>query len=237
LAKARSEHELLAKKLALIESRLLIGGENMLEKAEEQARLLQKSQDELEKSRKNQHQLKKAIEERLAERVDMEERYSNLADEAAGKTAKLRKLVGLLAAANAEQADADSEHQREIEGLLDSVRMLRKELLLNLLFIENFIPPDALELIERFVSWNEQLGDWQLKCIAYTGNNMRARQPPTVMPPEDDPITDSSHLFLSYANELGSSVAVNNEIGPGFKPRLKSGKRERNAAQLRALLD
>jgi kinesin family protein 3/17 len=68
LANARSEHELLARKLALIESRLLVGGENMLEKAEEQARLLQKSQDELEKSRRNQNQLKKAIEEKLAER-------------------------------------------------------------------------------------------------------------------------------------------------------------------------
>ena len=21
--------------------------------------------------------------------------------------------------------------------------------------------------------WNEDLGEWQLKCVAYTGNNMR----------------------------------------------------------------
>ncbi len=58
----------------------------------------------------------------------MEERYSNLADEAAGKTAKLRKLVALLAAARAEQADADAEHQREIEGLLDSVSTPRRSI-------------------------------------------------------------------------------------------------------------
>lgn len=29
------------------------------------------------------------------------------------------------------------------------------------------------QLIERNVTWNEELGEWQLKCIAYTGNNMR----------------------------------------------------------------
>ena len=31
-------------------------------------------------------------------------------------------------------------------------------------------------MIERFVSWNDDIGDWELKCIAYTGNNMRKRE-------------------------------------------------------------
>lgn len=29
------------------------------------------------------------------------------------------------------------------------------------------------EMIERYVHWNEDIGEWQLKCVAYTGNNMR----------------------------------------------------------------
>lgn len=28
-------------------------------------------------------------------------------------------------------------------------------------------------LIERYVHWNEDIGEWQLKCVAYSGNNMR----------------------------------------------------------------
>jgi len=32
-------------------------------------------------------------------------------------------------------------------------------------------------LIEKFVSWNEDIGEWQLKCVAYTGNNMRKQVP------------------------------------------------------------
>jgi len=32
-------------------------------------------------------------------------------------------------------------------------------------------------LVERFVSWNEDIGEWQLKCVAYTGNNMRKQVP------------------------------------------------------------
>ena len=30
-------------------------------------------------------------------------------------------------------------------------------------------------IIEENVHWNEEIGEWQLKCVAYTGNNMRRR--------------------------------------------------------------
>lgn len=39
-------------------------------------------------------------------------------------------------------ADQQQEHQRETEGLLDSIRELRKELQLQTLLIESFIPPE-----------------------------------------------------------------------------------------------
>jgi len=28
------------------------------------------------------------------------------------------------------------------------------------------------EMIEKYVHWNDDIGEWQLKCVAYTGNNM-----------------------------------------------------------------
>ena len=28
-------------------------------------------------------------------------------------------------------------------------------------------------ITEENVHWNEEIGEWQLKCVAYTGNNMR----------------------------------------------------------------
>lgn len=33
------------------------------------------------------------------------------------------------------------------------------------------------EMLERYVHWNEDIGEWQLKCVAYTGNNMRKTLP------------------------------------------------------------
>ncbi len=32
-------------------------------------------------------------------------------------------------------------------------------------------------MIEQYVHWNEDIGEWQLKCVAYTGNNMRKQNP------------------------------------------------------------
>ena len=27
--------------------------------------------------------------------------------------------------------------------------------------------------MEQHIQWNEEIGEWQLRCVAYTGNNMR----------------------------------------------------------------
>lgn len=39
-------------------------------------------------------------------------------------------------------ADLQQEHQREIEGLLENIRQLSRELRLQMLIIDNFIPRD-----------------------------------------------------------------------------------------------
>jgi len=38
--------------------------------------------------------------------------------------------------------DLQQEHQREMEGLLENVRQLNQELRLNILIIDQFIPPE-----------------------------------------------------------------------------------------------
>jgi len=50
-------------------------------------------------------------------------------------------------------ADQQQEHQRETEGLLDSIRELRKELQFETMLIESFIPPEFQ--VRVFVSTNE----------------------------------------------------------------------------------
>ncbi|KAK7072046.1 Kinesin-like protein kif3a, partial [Halocaridina rubra] len=173
IKKALKEQDALKQRLQGLERKILVGGENLLEKAEEQERLLEESARELEERRKHEEQLRHAITQKEAERIDMEERYTTLQEEAAGKTRKLKKVWTLLMAAKSELGDMQAEHQREMESLLESVRHLSREHKLHQLIIDSFIPLEYQDMIERYVHWNEDIGEWQLKCVAYTGNNMR----------------------------------------------------------------
>jgi len=60
----REEQQMLQQKLAEMEKKILVGGENLLEKAEAQERMLEDSAKELEERKKKEEQLRKTLEER-----------------------------------------------------------------------------------------------------------------------------------------------------------------------------
>ncbi|KAL7638809.1 UNVERIFIED_CONTAM: hypothetical protein RMT77_010343 [Armadillidium vulgare] len=217
LRRAQKEQEALKQRLAGLERKILVGGENLLEKAEEQERLLGESASELEQRKRHQEKLREAITQKEAERIDMEERYSSLQEEAAGKTRKMKKVWTLLLSAKSELSDMQAEHQREMESLLESVRLLSREHKLNQLIIDSFIPLEYQAMIERYVHWNEDIGEWQLKCVAYTGNNMRKQlnneNNDNEIQPQDN---EMWNVYSTYSNQIFSRPT------PKPKPRKKS---------------
>uniref|UniRef100_A0A8C3ANG1 Kinesin-like protein n=1 Tax=Cyclopterus lumpus TaxID=8103 RepID=A0A8C3ANG1_CYCLU len=138
----RQEHHLLLDKLSALEKKVIVGGVDLLAKAEEQEKLLQESNNELEERRRRAEQLRRELEEKEQERLDIEEKYTSLQEEAQGKTKKLKKVWTMLMAAKSEMADLQQEHHREIEGLLENIRQLSRELRLQMLIIDNFIPQE-----------------------------------------------------------------------------------------------
>ena len=67
--------------------------------------MLQESAKELEETIIREDSLKKALEEKEAERMDIEEKYSSLQEEAQVKTRKLKKVWNLYQGAKAELGD------------------------------------------------------------------------------------------------------------------------------------
>ncbi|CAH0403895.1 unnamed protein product [Chilo suppressalis] len=198
LQRTKKQQEELKEKLQRLESKVLVGGENLLDKADAQRRLLEQAAFELEQRRLNELRLQQDLQKKEAERLDLEERYSSLQEENAAKTRKLKRAVQLLNSAKAELADQQREQQREMEGILDSVRALKREIQLADLVLDSYIPKEYQALIEKYVHWNEQLGEWQVRCVAYTGNNMATMQhttPPKYMEPPD-----LSNRYLSYSS-------------------------------------
>ncbi|NP_001126968.1 kinesin-like protein KIF3A [Pongo abelii] len=231
LLKAQQEHQSLLEKLSALEKKVIVGGVDLLAKAEEQEKLLEESNMELEERRKRAEQLRRELEEKEQERLDIEEKYTSLQEEAQGKTKKLKKVWTMLMAAKSEMADLQQEHQGEIEGLLENIRQLSRELRLQMLIIDNFIPRDYQEMIENYVHWNEDIGEWQLKCVAYTGNNMR-KQTPVPDKKEKDPFeVDLSHVYLAYTEESlrQSLMKLERPRTSKGKARPKTGRRKRSA--------
>ncbi|XP_051166326.1 kinesin-II 85 kDa subunit [Leptopilina boulardi] len=218
LKRTQSEKEALREKMQNLQNKILVGGENLLEKAEAQERLLASSAIELEERKSREEQLKKAIEEKEAERIDIEEKYSSLQEEAAGKTKKLARIQTMLLSAKAELSDLQEEHQREMEGLLECVRGIGRELQLQELVLNSYIPAQYQTMIERYVHWNEDIGEWQLKCVAYTGNNMRkAQAAPSIGSNKDQALPDLSNIFLTYNTDSETNLA------PPKRNRSRSG--------------
>ncbi|XP_043191965.1 kinesin-like protein KIF3A [Amphibalanus amphitrite] len=223
LAQAQRAHDQLAEKLALLEKKIIVGGVNLLERSEEQQRLLEESARELERRQQKEQQLQQALQMKEAERLDIEERYSSLQEEAVGKTKKLRKVWQMLLEARCELDDLRAEQQREKEGLLENVRQLTSDLRLQQLLIDQVIPAEYQAMVEQYATWNDEIGEWQLRCVAYTGNNMRRSSDTGDQDRPAQPAVDLSHVYLTYASD-----------GPGVSVRPKSAKhrhaRARSAA-------
>jgi kinesin family protein 3/17 len=236
LAQAQAEQLALQQKLQQIEKKIIVGGENLLEKAEEQERLLEESAKELEERRRKAEDLRKALEEKEQERLDIEEKYSSLQEEVAGKTKKLKKVWSMYMQAKSEITDIQQEHQREMEALLENVRQLSRELRQNILIIDQFIPPEYQEMIEQYVHWNEDIGEWQLKCVAYTGNNMRKQSP---LHDRDKLMQDSntSNVYLAYTSE-GTDEAPRSRVSTSGHSKVssKSSRRKKKDPSIDALL-
>ncbi|CAD5221400.1 unnamed protein product [Bursaphelenchus xylophilus] len=228
----RQEYDTLQQKLAAIERKLIIGGENLLEKAEKQAQLLDQSNIELEQARATENDLRKRLEDRQAERLDIEEKYNSLQEEVMVKNKKLKRAFNHYHQAKAELEDIETEHQREMEGLLENVRELQKELKLYIALIEAYIPEQFVDLIEKYVCWNDENGEWQLKCIAYTGNNMRSAAPISSFSRVNEP--QLRPVYLSYNDFVDTKVEAAIE-NPRFRP--KSAMKDRQTAKIMALLD
>ncbi len=55
-----------------------------------------------------------------------------------------------------------SEAQQENEEMLDMIRELNKEVKLQTLVINSYVPQEFQEKLEQHVQWHEETGDWYM---------------------------------------------------------------------------
>lgn len=62
---------------------------------------------------------------------------------------------------------------REREDLMDRIRELTREIRLKHLIIDQFIPAQEYMRIERRAEWNDDVNEWMIPNVEFTGNNIK----------------------------------------------------------------
>lgn len=193
----------------------MVGGENLLEKAKTQEEMLDQYMAQLAQQAKNEQELQESLQKKEAERIDIEERYSSLQEECIGKTKKLQRVMQMLLSTKTELADQQQEQQREKEGIMENIRVISRELALCELVLSTYVPKEYITTFEKHTKWNEDIGDWQLKCVAYTGNNMRKSMNEDKRGSKEPDFVDLSHVYLSYDKDtLTEPVRSHSAVRP-----------------------
>ena len=103
----------------------------------------------------------------------MQKQYHNQREELTGKKGDYEKIYQKYKQAMGEKNDLENEMHREREDLLDRIRELTKEIRLKHLIIDNFIPANEYMKIEQGAQWFEDVKEWTVPSIEFTGNNIK----------------------------------------------------------------
>lgn len=134
--------EELLQQLRLLRGKIMVGGENLLEKAELHEKLLEASRNELEEKRREEERLKERLEKKREAIERMAKSKGSLEEQVADLDESLKRVLILYKRTKEEQRDQASEHQQLKESLLQTIRATSKEIKYADCIIEDFIPSE-----------------------------------------------------------------------------------------------
>ncbi|XP_077447153.1 kinesin-like protein KIF3B [Stigmatopora argus] len=165
LKREQKEGELLATKIKAMESKLLVGGKDIVDHTNEQQRMLALKRQEIDEQKWREHEMRQQMVSRDEENLELKETYSSLQQEVDSKTKKMTKLLNKLEALKAEIHEVQEAHITTRQQLEQTQNELTRDLKLKSQMIENFIPLEDKNKIASRAYFDEKDEDWKLKPI------------------------------------------------------------------------
>lgn len=196
LKREREAAEMLASKIKAMESKLLVGGKNIVDHTNEQQRMLQQRRQEIAEQTRREREIQQQMESRDEETLELKETYSSLQQEVDIKTKKLKKLFAKLQAVKAEIHDIQEAHIKDRQELEQTQNELTRDLKLKHLIIENFIPSEEKNKILNRSYFDEDDEYWKMKPITRIEDEQQMMSRPVSAVGYRRPLSHHAHMAM-----------------------------------------
>lgn len=177
LLKEKEARDLLASKIKAMESKLLMGGKNIVDHTNEQQRALEQRRQEIAEQKRKEREMQQKLDQKEETALELQETYASLQQEVEVKTKKLKKLFSKLQSTKQEIQDLQEEHVKERQELEQTQMQLTRELKLKLLIIENFIPHEEKNKVMNRAYFDEDEDTWKLQTLTKSNTQTMAKRP------------------------------------------------------------
>lgn len=126
--------------LKMLRAKIMVGGENLLEKVEMHERLIEASRMELLEKQREEKRLKEQLDKKRANIERVQSEKGSLQSQLEDLNDKLKQVLLQYKSSKDELKDLKSEHQQLKDNLLQSIRVTNKETKYADCIIEDFIP-------------------------------------------------------------------------------------------------
>uniref|UniRef100_A0A8C1EQG3 Kinesin-like protein n=1 Tax=Cyprinus carpio carpio TaxID=630221 RepID=A0A8C1EQG3_CYPCA len=168
LKKEQEATELLTAKFKAMESKLLVGGKNIIDHTNEQQKMLEHKKHEIAEQTRREREIQQQVLAQDEETLELRETFSSLQQEVEAKTKKLKKykkLYAKLQSLKADIQDVNDEHVRSRQELEQTQNELTRELKFKYLIIENFIPPEEKNKIMNRLQFDAEEDQWKFQPL------------------------------------------------------------------------
>ncbi|KAI3364111.1 hypothetical protein L3Q82_010938 [Scortum barcoo] len=148
-----------------MESKLLVGGKNIIDHTNEQQKMLEMKRNEIAEQSRKEREMQQQMLAQDEETLELRETFTSLQQEVEAKTKKLKKLYAKLQCIKAEIQDVNDEHVRSRQELEQTQNELTRELKFKYLIIENFIPPEEKNKIMNRLTFDPEEDQWKFQPL------------------------------------------------------------------------